>query len=129
MLGCGADVGIYMVQVETDTVRNVLRIGFSQDVDEAQAQRCQGEIEAALREMQPGFRVLTDLSGLASMDIACAEAIRWIMDLCRHQGVAEIVRIISDPQEDIGFQLMSHAHYARQVSIITYTTLAEGLRG
>ncbi len=83
--------------------------------DEPQAQHCLGEIEAALARMQPDFRVLTDLSGLASMDIACAEAIRQIMDLCQDKGVAEIVRIIPDPQKDIGLQLMSHFHYARDV--------------
>ncbi len=96
-----------------------MRITFSQDVDEPQAQRCRGEIETALAKMQPGFRVLTDLSGLASMDIACAEAIRQIMDLCRDNGVAEIVRIIPDPQKDIGFQLMSHFHYAERSGVRT----------
>ena len=65
-----------MVQVQTDTVRNVLRIAFSKDVDQARTQRGRGEIEASLDKVQPGFRVLTDLSGLDSMELACATEIR-----------------------------------------------------
>jgi hypothetical protein len=123
----GRQYFLNMVEVHTDTVRNVVRLAFSQVVEEAQTRRCRGEIETLLEKVQPGFRLLTDLSGLESMDIACATDIRAIMDLCQCKGVAQVVRIIPDPHKDIGFKLMSFFHYAHEIPMITCTTLAEAL--
>ena len=40
-------------------------------------------------------------------------------------GVAEVVRVIPDPQKDIGLNILSVFHYSRRVRIVTCESLAE----
>jgi hypothetical protein len=54
--------------------------------------------------------------------------IRRIMDLCNQRGVAMVVRVIPDPQKDIGLNIMSLFHYKRQVRIVTCQNLAQAQR-
>jgi hypothetical protein len=85
------------------------------------------EIPSALASLSTGFRVLADLTNLVSMDVACASDIEQVMDLCQKKGVAEIVRVIPDPKQDIGLQIMSHFHYGPAVRIVTCLTMAEAM--
>ena len=80
---------------------------------------------ALLDDMPPGFRLLADLSGLQSMDLACAPFIAKVMDRCNERGVKKVIRIIPDPRKDIGFSIMSVFHYDRHVRILTFDNLAE----
>ncbi len=116
-----------MIQVQADPARNVLHITFSQTVNQPQAERCRNDIRAALGKLQPGFRLLTDLSGLESMDVTCASEIAATMDMCRRKGVGEVIRVIPDPTKDIGFKLMSLFHYDHGIPIVTCATLSEAL--
>jgi hypothetical protein len=77
--------------------------------------------------MKPGFRLLTDLSGMDSMEYACAPEIEATMDLIREKGVALVVRVVPDPHKDIGFKVMSYFHYGRKVPVLTLDTRAEAL--
>ena len=117
-----------MYQVETDAARGILRVTFRQHVSQRQAKHCRLEVEAALVQLSPGFRVLTDLSELKEMDFACAAEIRTLMDVCREKGVAQVVRVIPDPKKDIGFGLMSLFHYGHVVPVVTCQTLAEAMQ-
>jgi len=114
-----------MYQLEIDTARNILRLTFSKLVDETQAQSYCQRVEAALAHLQPGFRLLTDLTDLVEMDYDCAPEIRAVMDLCQTKGVAAVVRVIPDPKKDIGFKVMSYFHYGQEVPIVTVETLME----
>jgi len=76
-------------------------------------------------ELQPGFRLLTDLSHLKSMDKACLPYIKANMDLFREKGVSEVVRVIPDPQKDIGFNVLSIFHYGRDIRIVTCASFKE----
>lgn len=80
-----------------------------------------------LEGTSPGFVLLTDLSGLRDMDPDCAEALGEVMELCDRRGVAGAVRIIPDPQKDIGFALISRFHQLRRVHALTFETMAEAL--
>jgi hypothetical protein len=71
--------------------------------------------------------LFTDLSGLEFMDAACAPLIGAIMDHLVEKQVASVVRVIPDPQKDIGFDLMSHFHYGREVRTMTFETLADAI--
>ena len=82
-------------------------------------------VRKLVSEMQPGFRLLTDLSQLESMDRACIPYIEGNMDMFREKGVAEVVRVIPDPQKDIGLNILSVFHYTRDVRIVTCESLAE----
>ncbi len=116
-----------MVQLQADPAQNVLHITFSQTVDQPQAESCRNDVQAALGKLQAGFRLLTDLSGLESMDVACAGEIAATMDMCRRKAVGEVLRVIPDPTKDIGFKLMSLFHYDHGVPIVTCATLSEAL--
>ena len=114
-----------MFKVEADTAQRLLRLTFTKHVSVTQARHCVTEVTAALAQLQPGFRLLTDLSGLDEMEYECAAEIRDIMDQCRSKGVAEVVRVIPDPKKDIGFKVMSFFHYSHSVPVLTCDTLAE----
>jgi hypothetical protein len=63
-------------------------------------------------KMRPGFRVLTDMTDLESMDHAGAPYIGSVMNLCVTRQVEHVVRVIPDPHKDIGLNTMSYFHFA-----------------
>ena len=103
-------------------------VSFRGHVDRAEAQQSRQKVAAAVEEMKPGFRLLTDLSELDSMEYACAPEIAASMDLLRAKGVALVVRVVPDPHKDIGFNILSRFHYGPEIQITTYETLADALQ-
>jgi len=116
-----------MVDVEIDKARNLMRVSFRGHVDRAEAQQSRQKVAAAVEEMKPGFRLLTDLSELGSMEYACSPEIAASMDLLRTKGVALVVRVVPDPHKDIGFKVLSHFHYGKAIPVLTCETRAEAL--
>src|SRR2546427_9693182 len=116
-----------MYDVGTDRTRTLLLITFQARGQPAELARGRTEVAAALETMKPGFRLLTDLSGMDSMEYACAPEIEATMDLLRKKGVALVVRVVPDPHKDIGFKVMSYFHYGRKVPVLTLDTRAEAL--
>ncbi len=116
-----------MYEVETDRARNLLVITFRERVGPAEVALGRAEVAAALEAMDPGFRLLTDLSGLDSMEYACAPEIQATMDLLRKNGVAAVVRVVPDPHKDIGLKVMSYFHYDRETPVLTFDSRAEAL--
>ena len=117
-----------MYAVETDTVRNLILITYGGRVVPADLARGRAALVAALKTVQPGFRLLTDLSVLDSMDYACAKEIEATMDLLREHGVAQVARVVPDPHKDIGFTVMSFFHHAPETPVVTFETRAEALQ-
>ena len=110
---------------EYDRTQRLLTIRYAGHVDAAETAQLANEFPRLLAEMPPGFRLLTDLRELESMDYACAAHIKQVMDLSNEHGVTEVVRIIPDLRKDIGFKLMSYFHYSGRVAIVTCATLEE----
>src|SRR5581483_5556538 len=108
-----------MVRVEADAERNLLKLRFAQRVTAAAMGAALERMRASVAELAPGFRLLTDLTPLESMDPDCAPLIEQAMELCDARGVSRIIRIIPDPQKDIGFSIMSLFHYRRRVPTVT----------
>ena len=117
-----------MFQVEADKSKNRLTIHYSQHVGTEEVKRCGERVTALLAELQPGFHLLTDLSGLEAMDFDCARHIKQMMDLCDQKGVSEVVRVIPDPHKDIGFNILSIFHYHRVIRIVTCEKLEDALK-
>jgi hypothetical protein len=111
--------------VEIDLPRRLLNMSYIQDVGPEEASCCVEEVRTLLADLQPGFRLLTDFTQLESMEASCSLYMEQIMDLCDQQGVAMVVSIVSDPHKDIGFNIMSIFHYARDVPIVTCSSLKE----
>ena len=116
-----------MFKVEPNPAHNLISITYSGKVEPVDLVHGRPKLVAALGAMRPGFRLLTDLSGLTEMKYACATEIETMMDLVRKKGVAEVVRVVPDPHKDIGFKVMSFFHYGRAVPVLTCDTLAEAL--
>jgi predicted choloylglycine hydrolase len=117
-----------MFQVEVDKAKNLLKIIYAQHVEPEDTKRVEEKIPTLLPDLRPGFRMLTDLSNLESMDLACVPYIKRMMDLCNKKGVEMVVRVIPDPQKDIGLNILSLFHYRRRVRLVTCETLEEALK-
>lgn len=117
-----------MYEVEADKSKNVLKIAFSQQIRPADASACEQKVRTLLADFQPGFRLLSDLSDLETMDVACAPYIVRVMDLCNQHGVSKVVRVIPDRHKDIGLNIMSLFHYRRRIAIVTCETVVEALK-
>lgn len=86
------------------------------------------DVPTLLADLQPGFRILADLTPLVSMDTDCAPHIAKVMDLCAQRGVAQIIRVIPDPSKDIGFSILTRFHYPNKPRTLTCETLAEAAK-
>jgi hypothetical protein len=51
--------------------------------------------------------------------------IRKIMDLLNQHGISEVIRIIPDPNKDIGFNILSIFHYDKDVKVLTCQSLEQ----
>jgi hypothetical protein len=114
-----------MFKVEVNKSKNLLKITYAQHVGPADTKGVEETIPPLLADVRPGFRLLTDLSSLESMDLTCVPYIKRMMDVCNKKGVELVVRVIPDPQKDIGLNILSLFHYRRRVRIVTCQTLAE----
>ena len=108
-----------MFTVELDQSRNLLRISYGGRVTPDETRLCADEVRLALTILQPGFRLVVDLTGLESMETSCSALIANIMEMCNAAGIAEVIRIIPDPTRDIGLQILSFFHYGTEVHIRT----------
>ena len=117
-----------MFKIEAKKGENCLTISYSGAIKAEEVRDCATAVELRLSELQPGFRLLTDLTELESMEVKSVPHIRRMMDLCNKRGVALVVRVIPDPQKDIGLNIMSLFHYSRRVRIVTCKTLQEAKR-
>ena len=117
-----------MFEVDVDKAANLLTIRYAGRVGLKEVHLCAEKVQSGLGEMQPGFRLLTDLTKLESMELDGLPEIKRIMDLCNERGVQKVVRIIPDPHKDIGLNILSLFHYNRHVRIVTCKTGDEAKR-
>jgi len=116
-----------MFELQIDVPKNLARLAYRNCVKPDEVKLCAQQLEARLPELSPGFRLLTDLTGLEAMDVGCAPYIKAIMDSCNTRGISLVVRIIPDPRKDIGLNIMSLFHYRPDVRIMTFETLEEAV--
>ncbi len=114
-----------MIQYDAKPDLKLLIIRFSGRVTKEEAERGVDTAAKSLTALARKFRLLADLTTLCSMDVECAPFIERVMDLCQEHGVAEVIRIIPDPTQDIGLQIMSRFHYGSDVRIFTCSTHEE----
>ena len=116
-----------MIHFEADQPSQIFTLTYSGDVRGEELSCVVEEIKSLIEEMKPGFRLLTDLGKLVSMEPSCAVSIVEIMKLADERGVAEVVRVVPDAQKDIGFMVMSRFHYKPSVRLLTYENLQDAL--
>ena len=114
-----------MWTIECDLERNLLAIRYGGRIGPDETRQCAEEVRIALAGVKPGFRLLVDLTDLESLEVSCAPYIRNIMEMCNEKGVTEVVRVIPNPKQDIGLQIMSYFHYRGDVHITTCASARE----
>ena len=105
--------------------QNLLTIRYRGHVGPSAVEHCAEEVGTALAGLRPGFRLLADFTEVESMEVTCAPHLERIMELCDKKGVSAVVRIIPNPRQDIGLQIMSYFHYRPDVRITTCKNLEE----
>jgi hypothetical protein len=117
-----------MFSVEADDINRLVKINWSENVSADEMRECAEQLRTLTANMRPGFRLLSDLTGLKSMDPTGASYIGAIMDLFAAKQVSLIVRVIPDPRKDIGLNILSYIHYGSQVQMATYQNLSDALQ-
>jgi hypothetical protein len=116
-----------MFETAFDTAKNLLCMTFCGHVTADEVKEGTDQLGGFLVETKPGFRLLTDMTKLETMDTACIPYISNSMDLLNKHSVATVVRVIPDPHKDIGFNILSLFHYRHDVRIVTCKTLEEAM--
>jgi len=117
-----------MYLVSSNKLRSLLVLNLVGHVQVEELVRGRAEIESLLADFPPAFRLLSDLSSLASVDKDCLPEIGRVMELCDEKGVEFVVRVIPDPTKDIGLNILSLFHYPRRPRTVVCDNLAAALK-
>lgn len=115
-------------EAEIVAERNLLRTHYRGHVTEAGLKEGIVRFEGLLKKLKPGFTIFADMSELDLMDLECGAQLARIMELCKANKVGSVIRVIPDPDKDIGVNILSIVHYRGKVPIATYDTLAEAMK-
>jgi hypothetical protein len=115
-----------MFLTELDGSQRLLKITVAGHSTPEEARSCLENLQSLLTDIQPGFRLFADLSGVLSMPTTAAPYIGQFMESCAEKGVELVVRLLpAEPSKDVGFAIMSHFHYAPDIRIVTCATMEE----
>ena len=116
-----------MYSVESDRSKRLLVISAAGKVTKKEVETVALRVREMMKEVTPGFRVLTDFRWLDRMEPAATAHLAEIMDALAEKNVAVVVRVIPDPHKDIGLNILSQFHYGPQIKLATFESLAEAL--
>lgn len=114
-----------MVLVTANKAKQLLYVSYIERVSRGELERGRQEIAGLIAELQPGFRLLTDLSRLEAMAVDCAPELGKLMELIDQSGVSLVVRVIPDPKKDIGLNILTLFHYRNRPQFISCEKLSE----
>lgn len=113
-----------MFLAEINPPQRLLHLSFIGHVTAAELAHHRDELAALMAALPAGFRLLTDLGRLDSMELDCEPEIGWIMDACDRRGVDTVIRIVPDPQKDIGLNIITLFHYHHRVRAVKCDSMA-----
>lgn len=117
-----------MLLATSNTAKQLLCLTYAQRVSPAELQNGQEDVKALLAGLSPGFRLLADLSQVDSIDLECAPEIGRLMELTDQAGVGLVVRVVPDPNKDIGMNILAVFHYLHHPRMVTCDTLTGAMR-
>jgi hypothetical protein len=117
-----------MFKIETDRSKRLVVISVAGRVTADEAKETATRVRESLRDVAPGFVALTDFSWLELMEAEAAPGVAEIMDALAAKRVRTVVRVIPDPQKDIGLNILSQFHYGPEISTFTFETLADAIQ-
>jgi hypothetical protein len=117
-----------MFSVEADKSKRLVVISFAGHVSAEDAKEAAQKVRETLVDIAPGFRALTDLRWLESMQTDASPHVAQIMDALARKQVRSVVRVIPDPRKDIGLNILSQFHYGPEIRTVTFEALADALQ-
>jgi hypothetical protein len=114
-----------MLLITVNKPKQLLYFSFIGQVRLEEVERSQKDLVELLKDLNPGFRLLTDLERLESIGVDCAAAIGRSMELCDEKGVDLLVRVIPEQGKDIGFSILARFHYEHTPRTVTCKTMVE----
>jgi hypothetical protein len=117
-----------MYSVEVDRSKRMIVISAVGDVTREEVKSAVQEVREMVRDIKPGFRLLTDFRWLESMDSSATPEVAEIMDILAEKQVESVTRVVPDPRKDIGLNILSQFHYNPKIRIATFETLADALQ-
>jgi len=117
-----------MVLVTSNKLKQFLCLTYIGEVTPDEIDRYREEVNGLLADLKPGFSLLVDLTQLTAMGIDCADAIGRNMEAADQAGVGTVVRVIPDPNKDIGMNILSIFHYHNHPRIVTCDNMIEGVK-
>jgi len=108
--------------------KQILCLTYIGVVTPGEIDSCREEIIEVLPDFKPGFGLLVDMTQLTTMGLECIEAIGRNMETADRAGVGTVVRVIPDPNKDIGMNILSVFHYHNHPRIVTCENMIEGLK-
>lgn len=117
-----------MILATVNKSKQLLYLSFIGEVRVEELVRSREDLVMLLADLEPGFRLLTDLGGLDSMSLDCAPELGKSMELCDQKGVALIVRVVPDPMKDIGLGILSRFHYPHRPRTVTCESMVEAAK-
>ena len=117
-----------MVLVSSNKLKQFLCLTYGGVVTPGEIDGCREEVKGLLPDLKPGFSLLVDLSQLTTMGVDCVDAIGRNMETADHAGVGTVVRVIPDPNKDIGMNILSVFHYRKHPRIVTCDNMADGVK-
>ncbi|HTL47511.1 MAG TPA: hypothetical protein VL688_05555 [Verrucomicrobiae bacterium] len=113
-----------MISTFYDSKTHTVVIEFAGKVDASEAGPFFAQVEKVVPK-QGGFKLLTDMSKVQSFDPELKDFIKHTMEFFDDRGVTDIVRVVVEPSQDIGFNIMSLFHYSPRVKFLTVASRKE----
>jgi hypothetical protein len=114
-----------MIKLSHDEKRNIVTLKYEGNVDVREAKELYLKLQTLIPKCPRGFKLLADLSLVDNIKKEVLPVIKKIMDLLNQHGISEVIRIIPDPDKDIGFNILSIFHYAKDVKVLTCQSLEQ----
>ncbi len=115
-----------MIFATVNQFKQVILVNYLGHIKPVELKQSREELKSLLAELRPGFRMLVDLSQLASMGLDCRAELGRNMDMFSQAGVGRVVRIIPDPTKDLGLNILAVFHYPNHPVLVSCRTVAEG---
>src|SRR5258708_19691799 len=109
-----------MYSVEFDRSKQLLVISAAGQVTKKEVESVALRVREMMKEVTPGFRVLTDFRWLERMDPAAAVSLAEIMDALAEKDVAAVVRVVPHPHKDIALNILSQFPSSPQIQLLTF---------
>ena len=114
-----------MLLITSNKSKQLLHICYIGPVRLEEFQNGRKDLTAQLGDLSPGFSLLADFSQMESMELDCAAELGRMMDLIGQAGVDLVVRVIPEPDRDIGMNILTVFHYPHRPRVVTCQNLTD----